>query len=109
VVEQNGPVVLDERGDLIRLIQPPGRTRDLPQRSPDGQRMAFSGEDGVWLTDIGGRDARRLTTEPCHGAVFSPDSDVLVCCYVTMAGRLDDEGDPVSGLHVHRVFTADPL
>jgi dipeptidyl aminopeptidase/acylaminoacyl peptidase len=99
VETQGGLVALDREGRLIGPIDSPTPTTELPDRSPDGDLVAFSGDDGVWVTGPDGRDARRLTAERCRGATFSPDGRHLLCRYVKVVG-IDDEGDPAHELHI---------
>jgi Tol biopolymer transport system component len=96
---QGGLVVLDSQGRLSHRVDLPTGTRELPDRSPDGRLLAFSGDDGVWLTDPDGRGARLLTSERCYGATFSPDGRALLCRYVRVVG-VDDEGDPAHELRI---------
>ena len=43
--------------------------------SPDGERVAYESDDGVWITDADGSDRRRLNTGStgAHAPTFSPD------------------------------------
>jgi hypothetical protein len=99
VAQGGGLAVLDAEGRLSRRIDAPTDTRELPGRSPDGTLLAFSGDDGVWLTDAHGGGARRVTDKHCHGPEFSPDGRTLLCRYVKFVG-IDDEGGEAMRLHV---------
>ena len=75
-------VVDDEGGDADRLTSFPG-TEHQPHLSPDGERVAFTGEyDGdtdVFVVPVDGGQPRRITHHPSADYVrgWTPDGEVL--------------------------------
>jgi len=50
-----------------------------PTLSPDGSKFAFSWHDDIWLSDITGGEAQRITNHPSQEIypIFSPDGNTL--------------------------------
>ena len=78
-------IIFELSGDLYRLPIAGGTASRItsgmaydaqPRVSPDGTRMAFisdrSGSDNLWIANIDGTDARKLSNE-AQNAVISPD------------------------------------
>ncbi len=45
--------------------------------SPDGTRIAYTANDSIYVRDLGGVEARRLTAESAQDLTFSPDGEWL--------------------------------
>jgi dipeptidyl aminopeptidase/acylaminoacyl peptidase len=70
----------DGKGQPTPLTNTPGKKDTHPRWSPDGKRLLFesnrSGNSQLWVIDVGGGEARQLTTlsTGATNAVWSPDS-----------------------------------
>ena len=93
----------------IEWLEPDGKTQPLmdkpglfqnPHLSPNGQRLAVDGADltnlGIWIYDLPRDTLTRLTSEPDHKPVWTPDGKFVV--YRSAQGisgtRADGGGKP---------------
>ncbi len=66
-------VWVDRRGDMQPIAAPPGNYA-FPRISPDGNRIAFSADDHVWVYDSHRGSTSKLTFEGANFAsVWTPD------------------------------------
>jgi dipeptidyl aminopeptidase/acylaminoacyl peptidase len=72
-----------DKGPPRQLTNAPGKKDRHPRWSPDGKQILFesnrSGDNQLWIIDVGGGEARQLTkisTEAGHG-IWSPDGQTV--------------------------------
>ncbi len=100
---------IDDTRLAIEWLAPDGKTQPLmdklglfqnPRLSPDGQHLAVDGADltslGIWIYDLQRDTLTRVTSEPDHKPVWTPDGKFVV--YRTAKGmsgaRADGGGKP---------------
>jgi Tol biopolymer transport system component len=109
-VSAAGAIVLLFRGRAARpeglpasfsIVPPGGSSISQVQLSPDGSRLAFTGEDAegrtwIWVRPLDSLDAHRLEgTRVANGLIWSPDSRSIAFFQAGRLRRVDAEGGAI--------------
>lgn len=88
-------LVVDLEGKLIREMTAPVKKLGSPLFHPDGEHLVWPSDQGLWLTDLGGENARRVCD---FGLPYSASADWSRAVFVKWTDR---------GIYENEIWAAD--